>query len=64
MGLNNRLHNGGPLLPPAGHSTTDLKRLAHLLLWVLEGDHQHHIASLELQLICVGGCVVVLSLYL
>ena len=37
---------------------------AHLLLRVLEGDHQHHVPSLELQLIRVGGRVVVLGLHL
>lgn len=36
----------------------------HLLLRVLEGDHQHHIPSLELQLVRVSGCVVVLGLHL
>lgn len=36
----------------------------HLLLWVLEGDHQHHIPSLELQLVRVSGRVVVLGLHL
>lgn len=36
----------------------------HLFLRVLEGDHQHHVPSLELQLICVGGRVVMLGLHL
>ena len=36
----------------------------HLLLWVLEGDHQHHVPSLELQLVRVSGRVVVLGLHL
>lgn len=36
----------------------------YLFFWILEGDHQHHIPSLELQLICVGGRVVVLGLHL
>lgn len=36
----------------------------HLLLRVLEGDHQHHVTRLELQLIGVGGHVVVLGLHL
>lgn len=37
---------------------------AHLLLRVLEGDHQDHVPSLKLQLVRVGGRVVVLGLNL
>lgn len=37
---------------------------AHLLLWVLEGDHQYHIASFELQLVSVSGRVIMLGLHL
>lgn len=37
---------------------------AHLLFRVLEGDHQHHIPRLELQLVCVCGRVVMLGLHL
>lgn len=36
----------------------------YLLLRVLEGDHQHHVTSLELQLIRVGGHIVMLGLHL
>lgn len=36
----------------------------HLLFRVLEGDHQHHVPSLELQLVCVSSSVVVLGLHL
>lgn len=36
----------------------------HLFFWILEGDHQHHVPSLELQLVCVSGRVVVLGLHL
>lgn len=43
---------------------TTAGRSPHLLLGVLEGDHQHHITSLKLQLIRVSGHVVVLGLHL
>lgn len=36
----------------------------YLLLRVLEGDHQHHVTSLELQLVRVGGHIVMLGLHL
>jgi hypothetical protein len=60
----------GPLLPPAGHAHHCISSqgiphtLAHLLLWVLERNHQHHIASFELQLISVSGRVIMLGLNL
>lgn len=54
---------GVALLPPAGRAAS-LQTRPHLLLWVLEGDHQHHVPSFELQLVRVSGRVVVLGLHL
>lgn len=56
--------NSEPLLPPAGRLRHRSPAPTHLFLWVLKGDHQHHITSLELQLVRVSGRVIVLSLHL
>lgn len=53
---------GRALLPPAGRRAC--RAQPHLLPLGSEGDHQHHIPSLELQLVRVSGRVVVLGLHL
>lgn len=57
--------HGGPAHRPAPPmATPPLPPWPHLLFWVLEGNHKDHVPSLELQLVRVGGRVVVLGLYL
>lgn len=34
-------------------------KTADLLIWVVEGQSQHHISHLQLQLVTVGGSVIV-----